>query len=46
VSLRIGSIGGSAIAFSLTGLLLYAPELLLNIIWLAMPPANDVRTHR
>ena len=39
---RIGSIGTYVIAFSLAGLLLYALQLLPNIIWLAMPPANDV----
>ena len=33
------------IAFSLAGLLLYALQLLPNIIWLAMPPANDVLKH-
>ena len=42
MSPRIGGIGGYAIAFSLTGLLLYALQLLPNIIWLATPPANDV----
>ena len=45
MSLRFGTIGGYAIAFSLTGLLLYALQLLPNIIWLAMPPANDVLKH-
>ena len=29
----------------MTGLLLYALQLLPNIIWLAMPPANDVLKH-
>ena len=42
MSPRIGSIGGYAIALSLTGLLLYALQLLPNIIWPAMPPASDV----
>jgi hypothetical protein len=45
MTLRIGSIGGYVIAFSLAGLLLYALQLLPNIIWLAMPPANDVLKH-
>jgi hypothetical protein len=45
MTLRIGSIGGYVIAFSLVGLLLYALQLLPNIIWLAMPPANDVLKH-
>ncbi len=42
MTLRIGTLGGYVIAFSLTGLLLCALQLLANIIWLAMPPANDV----
>ena len=33
------------IAFSLAGLLLYALQLLPNILWIAMPPANDVLKH-
>jgi hypothetical protein len=45
MTLRIGSIGGYVIAFSLAGLLLYALQLLPNIIWLAMPPASDVLKH-
>ena len=45
MSPRIGSVGGYVIAFSLTGLLLYALQLMPNIIWLAMPPANDVLKH-
>lgn len=45
MTLRIGSVGGYVIAFSLAGLLLYALQLLPNIIWLAMPPANDVLKH-
>ena len=45
MTLRIGSIGDYVIAFSLTGLLLYGLQLLPNIIWLAMPPANDVLKH-
>ena len=45
MTLRIGGLGGYLIAFSLIGLLLYALQLLPNIIWLAMPPANDVLKH-
>ena len=45
MTLRIGGLGGYVIAFSLIGLLLYALQLLPNIIWLAMPPANDVLKH-
>jgi hypothetical protein len=45
MSLRLGSVGGYAIAFSVTGLLLCALQLLPNIIWLAVPPANDVLKH-
>ena len=30
---------------SLTGFLLYALQLLPNIIWLTVPPANDVLRH-
>ncbi len=32
------------ISFSLTGLMLYALQLLPNIIWMLAPPANDVLT--
>ena len=35
MTVRIGSIGGYVITFSLAGLLLYALQLLSNIIWLA-----------
>ncbi len=45
MTLKIGSIGSYVIVFSLTGLLLYALQLLPNIIWLATPPANDVLKH-
>jgi hypothetical protein len=38
-------IGGYVITFSLAGLLLYALQLLPNIIWLAIPPANNVLKH-
>ncbi len=42
---RFASVGGYAVAFSLTGLILYVLQLLPNIVWLAMPPANDVLKH-
>ncbi len=45
MTLKIGSIGDYVITFSLTGLLLYAPQLLPNVIWLAIPPTNDVLKH-
>ena len=45
MTLKIGSIGDYVITFSLTGLLLYALQLLPNVIWLAIPPTNDVLKH-
>jgi hypothetical protein len=42
---RIGAIGDYVVAFSLIGLLLYALQLLPNIVWLVTPPANDVLKH-
>ena len=45
MSIGIGGIGGYVITFSLAGLLLYALQLLPNIIWLAIPPANNVLKH-
>jgi hypothetical protein len=42
---RIGAIGDYVVAFSLVGLLLYALQLLPNIVWLVTPPANDVLKH-
>ncbi len=45
MALRTGTLGGYVIAFSLTGLFLYALQLLPNIIWLVAPPANDVLKH-
>ncbi len=45
MTLKIGSIGDYVITFSLTGLLLYALQLLPNVIWFAIPPTNDVLKH-
>ena len=45
MTVKLGSISDYVIAFSVTGLLLYTLQLLPNIIWLAMPPANDVLKH-
>jgi len=42
---RPASVGGYAVAFSLTGLMFCALQLLPNVVWLAMPPANDVLKH-
>ncbi len=45
MNLRIGNFGNWAIAFSLTGLIFFALQLLPNIVWLTVPPANDVLKH-
>jgi len=42
---RFASFEGYAVAFSLTGLVLYVLQLLPNIVWIAVPPANDVLKH-
>ena len=42
---RFASFEGYAVAFSLTGLVLYVLQLLPNIVWIAVPPTNDVLKH-